>query len=136
MEKQMETTLIGAPDSKSPPLSVIGLGMPRTGTTTLKTALTMLGLGEGYHYSCMIAKHLDHVPLWTAAALAPEKANFDYIFRGYGHACDSPVNYFYEEYVHRFPEVKFILTQRDPEEWWVLWLWKNCGVFPGVGKIQ
>lgn len=98
-------------------VSVVGIGMPRTGTTTLKTALEILGLGDGYHLSVII-NNPEHCNLWAEAALNPDSVDLGAILCGYGHASDTPVLYFYEQLMHRFPHTKFILTRRDPEQWY------------------
>jgi hypothetical protein len=103
--------------AEKPVLSVICVGMPRTGTTTLKLALEMLGTGHGYHLSVIMEKHIDHCKLWTEAAKS-RTADWDHIFRGYGNASDTPVIYFYQELHQHFPNAKFILTKRDPEQWY------------------
>jgi hypothetical protein len=48
------------------PLEVIGAGLGRTGTLSLKVALEQLGLGPCYHMTEVFA-HPEHVPLWEAA---------------------------------------------------------------------
>ena len=96
--------------------------MPRTGTTSIKAGLEILGLGPGYHPSVILHDHLDHCKFWINAAnrstTSDDSVDFGAIFRGYGHASGTPVLYFYEEFLRRFPRVKFILTRRDPEEWY------------------
>jgi Sulfotransferase domain len=48
------------------PLQVIGAGLPRTGTASLKTALEQLGFGPCYHMSEVLA-HPEHWALWLEA---------------------------------------------------------------------
>ena len=47
-------------------ITVIGAGLPRTGTLTQKLALEELGLGPCYHWVNVIAD-LDQVELWERA---------------------------------------------------------------------
>ncbi|HET6583674.1 MAG TPA: sulfotransferase, partial [Nannocystaceae bacterium] len=48
-------------------LLVIGAGMGRTGTSSLKRALEQLGLGPCHHME-EVVKHPAEVPTWEAAA--------------------------------------------------------------------
>ena len=49
-------------------LHVIGAGVGRTGTYSLKLALDKLGLGPTHHMEVVLKDLAHHVPLWTAAA--------------------------------------------------------------------
>ncbi len=48
-------------------LQVIGAGLPRTGTWSLKLALERLGFGPCYHMSEALEQP-NHWPLWETAA--------------------------------------------------------------------
>ncbi len=48
-------------------LRVIGAGLGRTGTLSLKTALEELGFSRCYHMTEVLA-HPEHVAVWDAAA--------------------------------------------------------------------
>ena len=98
------------------PLSVIGAGLGRTGTMSLKLALERLGHGPCYHMKEVFA-HLDaHVPMWDRAADG-ERVDWDVLFEGYRAAVDHPAAGFYRELAAHYPEAKIILTVRDPERW-------------------
>src|SRR5687768_9780678 len=97
-------------------LSVLGAGVGRTGTLTLKLALERLGLGPTYHMREVFA-HLDtHVPIWDRAADG-EKIDWDALFDGYGSAVDFPAAAFYGELADHYPAAKAILTVRDTDRW-------------------
>ena len=49
------------------PVTVIGAGIGRTGTHSLKTALGQLGLGPCHHMEEVLHDMLRQVPLWQAA---------------------------------------------------------------------
>jgi len=49
-------------------LKVIGAGLGRTGTLSLKLALEHIGFGPCYHMSEMIAQVRSHLPLWIESA--------------------------------------------------------------------
>ncbi len=95
-------------------LSVIGAGLGRTGTASLKVALEMLGLGKCHHMSEVFGSP-EQVDLWTKAAAG--KPDWPAIFKGYGAAVDFPTAAFWRELAAFYPEAKIILSLRDPEKW-------------------
>ena len=96
------------------PLQVIGAGLGRTGTASLKLALEQLGVGRCYHMLELLA-HPDHFPLWNDAA--DGHPDWDRIFAGYGATTDYPGCAFWRELAAFYPEAKIILSVRDPEDW-------------------
>jgi hypothetical protein len=97
-------------------LSVIGAGVGRTGTLSLKLALERLGFGPCYH-TREVFEHLDaHVPLWDRAARG-ESVDWDALFHGYTSSVDFPSSAFYRELADHYPSAKVVLTVRDPERW-------------------
>jgi hypothetical protein len=97
-------------------LRVIGAGLGRTGTFSLKAALEELGFTRCYHMTELLA-HLEHAALWDAAVRG-EPVDWEMLFRGYQATVDWPGCNFYEEFMRRYPEAKVILTVRDPERWY------------------
>lgn len=95
-------------------LNVIGTGLGRTGTMSLKLALEQLGLGPCYHM-VEVFKNPESVPLWVAAGGG--KPDWDAIFAGYRSMVDYPGCKFWRELMAYYPEAKLIHTQRDPERW-------------------
>lgn len=96
-------------------LSVIGAGLGRTGTASLKVALEMLGLGKCHHMSEVFGSS-EQIDLWTkAAAGAPD---WPAIFKSYGAAVDFPTSAFWRELADFYPDAKIILSLRDPEKWY------------------
>jgi hypothetical protein len=98
------------------PLKVIGAGLGRTGTLTLKTALEMLGFGPCHHMTEIFA-HPEQVPFWNRAADG-EPVEWEEVFAGYGATVDWPSCHFYAELARRYPDAKVILSRRDPERWY------------------
>jgi hypothetical protein len=95
-------------------LKVIGVGLGRTGTASVKVALEMLGTGHGYHMSEVLqnpAKAKD----WIDAANG--NADWDKIFDGYGTSVDYPGCTFWQELADYYPDAKLLLTVRDPVRW-------------------
>ena len=96
-------------------LKVIGAGLGRTGTASLKVALEELGLGPCYHMGEVLPKAEERLPLWIAAAQGnPDWAT---IFAGYQSACDYPSCSFWKEQMAFYPSAKVILTTRSAESW-------------------
>jgi hypothetical protein len=97
------------------PLRIIGAGLPRTGTISLKIALETLGFGRCYHMSELL-QNMPHVPLWVKAY--DDKAfDWETIFSQYGATTDMPACAFYRELAAHYPEAKVILTVREPVSW-------------------
>lgn len=96
-------------------LKVIGAGLGRTGTLSLKLALEHLGLGPCYHMSEMLAQIRAHLPLWMEAAKG--KPQWDAIFAGYQSSTDYPGCMFWRELAAHYPDAKIILTTRDADKW-------------------
>jgi len=97
-------------------LKVIGVGYPRTGTTSLKLALEQLGFGPCHHMR-EVMTHPQNPALWIEAANAPSKTNWDKVLEGYNSCTDVPGCTFWRELVAYYPSAKVILSVRDPEKW-------------------
>jgi len=96
-------------------LSVIGAGLGRTGTASLKVALEMLGLGNCHHMSEVFGSP-EQIDFWVKAANG--KPDWPAIFKGYGAAVDFPAAAFWRELADFYPNAKIILSLRDPEKWY------------------
>ena len=97
-------------------LRVIGAGLSRTGTFSLKLALEQLGVGRCYHMHELFF-HPEHAPIWERAS-AGAKVDWEQLFDGYAAACDAPRALFWRELSEFYPEAKVILTVRSPSEWY------------------
>lgn len=95
-------------------LKIIGAGMGRTGTASLKLALETLGLGRCYHMS-EVLKNPESAQDWIEAANG--NPDWNKIFSGYGATVDNPGCGFWEELANYYPEAKVILTVRDANKW-------------------
>ncbi len=96
-------------------LQVIGAGVGRTGTYSLKLAINQLGLGPCHHMEEVLHKMPVQVPLWSAAAKG--KADWAAIYDGYRSAVDWPTAGFFRELHAAYPKARFVLTVRSPESW-------------------
>lgn len=97
-------------------LEVLGAGLSRTGSFSLKRALETLGLNPCYHMD-EVFRRADHVPLW-AAAMSSSNPDWHALLDGYASAVDAPVCHFWKSIRGTFPSAKVILTMRDAESWY------------------
>jgi len=97
------------------PLDVIGAGLGRTGTLSLKLALEQLGLGPCYHMMEVraVPERLEH---WNRIA-AGEAVDWEEVFAGFRATVDWPACNYYGALMDRYPHAKVILSLRDPEGW-------------------
>jgi hypothetical protein len=96
-------------------LKVIGFGLGRTGTYSLKTALEQLQLGPCHHMECVAQNMPVQLPLWHDVLNNP--TNFEAVYEGMQSAVDWPTAAFYKELYKNYPNAKFILTHRSKESW-------------------
>lgn len=115
------------------PTRVFGIGMHKTGTTSLHVALQMLRFDSVHWKSVKWAKKLWMEMLESSRSIALEK-----------HYClsDLPIPLLYEKLDKAYPGSKFILTTRDEASWlksvnnhWSRWnqfkvTWKKENSFP------
>jgi hypothetical protein len=87
---------------------IFGIGLPRSGTTSLNRALTALGYEAIHHPTYFIMDKM--------------RGNFD--FAGSWDALTNFGEHFYPQLDERFPKSKFILTIRDKENWLNSCRWK------------
>jgi len=96
-------------------VQVIGCGVGRTGTYSLKLAIERLGLGPCHHMEEVARNQPVQLPLWRAATRG--NADWEAIYDGYGSAVDWPTAAFFRELSQAYPQAKFVLTTRDPQRW-------------------
>ena len=95
-------------------LSVVGAGLGRTGTASLKVALEQLLGGRCYHMSECFGNPANP-PLWLAASQG--KPDWAKVFDGYVATVDYPGAKFWRELAAAYPQAKVLLTVRDPVKW-------------------
>jgi hypothetical protein len=96
-------------------LKVIGAGVGRTGTYSLKLAINQLGLGPCHHMEEVLLNMPVQVPLWAAAL--DGHPDWVAIYRGYDSAVDWPTAGFVRELSAAYPSARFVLTHRSAESW-------------------
>ena len=122
---------------------VIGGGLGRTGTDSLRRALNQLGLGITYHMLEVVgvpgegnslgnAYERNHVEEWIKISendITTGKEDgtytpydwdtfFDIEHGTYRSGCDSPLRVFVKELADYYPSAKIILTQRNGKSWY------------------
>jgi len=106
----------GAAARRRSAMKVIGVGLGRTGTLSLKVALERLGLAPCYHM-LEVFEHPEHVALWAAAA-AGGPPDWEGLFGRYQATTDWPGAAFWRSLAAAYPEAKLLLTVRDPGRWY------------------
>jgi len=97
-------------------LKVVGAGLGRTGTHSLKLALERL-LDEPCYHMLEVFEHPEHVGPWHQAALG-SMPDWDQLFTGYGASVDWPAAAFWQEEAQAFPDALILLSTRDSAGWW------------------
>ncbi len=97
-------------------IKVIGAGMGRTGTLSLKAALEQLGFDKCYHMEERSKNWESHTPLWNAAGRG--EPQWDALFDGYKASVDFPGCVFWEELAEYYPEAKVVLSVREADKWY------------------
>lgn len=99
-------------------LQVIGAGLPRTGTTSLKAMLEQLLDAPCYHMRVLYERAGEHGPPWMAA-LRGDVGALDPVLAGCAAAVDWPVSVLWKELADRYPDALVILSHRgDAHTWW------------------
>jgi len=107
------------PGATVPPvgLRVVGAGLGRTGTHSLKVGLETLLGGTCYHMLELFPRP-EHVPLWHAAILGNEP-DWDSMLGDFTAAVDWPAAAVWKELHEAFPESVVVLSVRSSgEAWW------------------
>lgn len=110
-------------------LRVVGAGVGRTGTLSLKVALERL-LGAPCYHMMEVFGHPDHVPLWRDAARG-RMPDWKALMHGYAAAVDWPASAFWPELASAFPDALVLLSVRDADAWWRS---ANGTIFPATER--
>jgi hypothetical protein len=98
-------------------LKLVGVGLGRTGTNSLKLALEQLLGGPCYHMFELIA-HPQNVPIWEAAVRGDD-VDWGSLFDGYAATVDWPGCAFWRDLVAANPDAPVLLSTRDSAQtWW------------------
>lgn len=97
-------------------LRVVGAGLGRTGTHSLKLALEHLLQRPCYHM-WEVFSHPEHAPVWTAATNGT-MPDWDSFLHEYGATIDFPAAAFWPELMEAYPQSLVLLSVRDTNDWW------------------
>ena len=97
-------------------LKIIGAGLARTGTMSLKNALEILGIGQCFHVIELLKEpsRLNYLDAKNPAG----SDNWNAFFNGFNAAVDYPACYYYDTLLQQNPDAKVILTVRDAKAWY------------------
>jgi len=93
---------------------LVGAGLPRTATHSLKDALQQL-LGAPCYHMIEVFEHPEHVPTWHRAVKG-EIPDWEGFLGGYEAAVDWPASAFWRELAASFPDAPVLLSVRDTAE--------------------
>jgi hypothetical protein len=98
-------------------IQLVGAGLGRTGTMSLKLALERL-LGGTCHHMMEVFGHPDEVPVWLAA-MRGEPVDYQQLLDGYTAIVDYPGAAVWRELAAAFPDAPVLLSTRSSAEaWW------------------
>ena len=97
-------------------LRVIGAGVGRTGTHSLKVALEPL-LGGRCHHMVEMFGNEEQIAGWTAA-IDSRPVDWSHLLRDYVAVVDWPGASLWPELTGAFPDALVLLSTRDPDAWY------------------
>jgi hypothetical protein len=97
-------------------LQVVGAGVGRTGTHSLKLALEQL-LGGTCHHMVEMFERPDQIDSFTAA-IDGEPTDWTAVMADFTAMVDFPGSLFWREMAEAFPDAPVLLSTRDPEGWY------------------
>jgi Sulfotransferase domain len=101
-------------------LQVVGAGLGRTGTHSLKIALEQL-LGAPCYHMLEVIEHQEFVPYWQDA-IDGKPVDWEKVMNGYVAAVDWPVAAFWRELADANPDAIVLLSTRSSADAW----WKSA----------
>jgi hypothetical protein len=114
-------------------LHVVGAGLPRTGTSSLKTALERLLGGRCHHMSAIPGHPFDLGAGWDRA-LAGDTPDWAQLLEGYVAAVDWPAATFWRELSAANPNALVLLSVRASAEAW--WQSAEATILPVARRAQ
>lgn len=140
--------ILGDKSSRKLPMRVLALGLPRTNTSSLISALRTLGYNP-YTMRSLLSSP-SHIQVWQEAVNSTKYASglpltINDILSSNDAVVDLPGCMFAEQFIEAYPDAKVILTTRRYHEWersmqestWVLFTWQlfeACRVL-GVSRM-
>ncbi len=113
-------------------LRIVGAGLGRTGTMSLKNALEKL-LGAPCHHMVELFTHPEQVKYWDSASRGV-MPDWDEVFKGYAAMVDWPGCAYWPEISAKYPDAIVLLSTRDSAETW--WKSANATIFQGINDVN
>lgn len=113
-------------------LRLVGAGVGRTGTHSLKLALERLMGAPCYHMIETFGKP-DHVAEWVKA-VEGTGPDWDLVFNGYAAAVDWPTAAFYDVLMDVYPDAVVLLSTRSDAHTW--WESANATIFTVIDRVS
>jgi hypothetical protein len=101
-------------------LKVVGAGLGRTGTHSLKIALERL-LGEPCYHMLEVVAHMEYARYWSDA-LDGKPVDWYQVMNGYAASVDWPAAAFWKELTDAYPGAIVLLSTRSSTDAW----WKSA----------
>lgn len=95
---------------------LIGAGMWRTGTVSLKAAIEQL-TGQPCHHMTEVIQHPATAARWLQA-VHTGRGDWTSLLEGYSATLDWPSMAFWKQLSEFYPDAKILLSTREPEDWW------------------
>jgi hypothetical protein len=115
-------------------LRMVGAGVGRTGTMSLKLALEKLLGGPCYHMIEVFGRP-EHVTMWQSV-MDGDDPDWEQLFDGFVAAVDWPVSTFWRELADAYPDAPVLLSTRDPDSWWTSCDRTIFNVFRGESDVN
>ena len=114
--------------SRVVPMQVLSLGYSRTGTLSMREALSILGYPNPYHFSSFYG-NVKECDIWLDLikrkfdGIGPPvtKQDFDGLLGHCGAVTDAPCHLFAKELIEFYPDAKVVLVERPLESWYKSW---------------
>ncbi len=112
---------------------VIGAGLPRTGTSSLKQGLEQLLGGRCYHMFELIQRNEEDGVRWVQA-LQGDLEKLDAVLDGWAAAVDWPASIMWREMAERFADAVVVLSHRGSADTW--WTSANETVWEAMRRTE
>ncbi|KAF5603998.1 hypothetical protein FPCIR_1059 [Fusarium pseudocircinatum] len=128
---------LNPPDRRRIPgkqMHVLCLGLSRSGTDSLRSALMILGYSDVYHGFVITARQREDCAFWVPLMRRKlhdptnfqEAIDFDSVLANCEAVTDGPANVFGEELMSYYPNAKVILNRRRDVDAWYASMKKTC----------
>merc|ERR1711892_83627 len=117
-QSNLEADMSDTKQASGVELKVIGVGLPRTGTLSLRAALECLGFPCYHGFIPSVERH-DHLKFWMSCIKEGQLDTDSYhnVLGDYKAGVDTPFIIWWKDLIKLNPEAKVILSIRDPGRW-------------------